>query len=110
MGRIDSADVFQDGKARWPSGFVLRVQPDGAWELLSEEYRKPTRTLANGAAKIDRGQWHHVELSFNGKKITARLDDTILVEVEDGSHTAGMFAIGSDWNRIQFDNVQVLPK
>jgi hypothetical protein len=110
MGRIDSADVFQDGKARWPSGFVLLVKPDGVWELLSEEYRKPTRTLANGAAKIDRGQWHHVELSFNAKKITARLDDIMLVEVEDGSHTAGMFAIGSDWNRIQFDNVQVLPK
>jgi len=29
MGRIDSADVFQDANARWPSGYVLRLKLDG---------------------------------------------------------------------------------
>ena len=69
MGRIDSADVFQDGKARWPSGYVLRLKPDGAWELLSAEFKKPAVTLASGSARIDRSQWHRLELRFHGEQI-----------------------------------------
>ena len=110
MGRIDSADLFEDGKTRWPSGYVLRVKPDGSWELFSSVFKKPISTLASGTAKFDRKQWHHIELSFDGKKIAARLDDTILVVVEDESHKAGMFAVGSEWDHIQFDNLRVLPK
>ena len=47
MGRIDSSNVFTDDKARWPSGYVLRVHTDGTWELLSTEYKKPAVTLAS---------------------------------------------------------------
>lgn len=35
MGRIDSADVFQDGKAQWPSGYILSVATDHKWTLRS---------------------------------------------------------------------------
>ena len=110
MGHIDSADLFQDGKTRWPSGYVLRVKPDGAWELFSSVFKMPIKTLASGTAKMERKQWHHIELSFEGKKIAAHLDDAILVVVEDESHKAGMFALGSEWDHIQFDNLQVLPE
>ncbi|HEY6387118.1 MAG TPA: hypothetical protein VIX91_15690 [Candidatus Acidoferrum sp.] len=56
MGRIDSADVFQDGNALWPSGYILRVNPNGAWELLSAEFNKPTVTLTSGFVAIDHNQ------------------------------------------------------
>jgi hypothetical protein len=46
MGRIDSSDVFKDEKLRLPSGYGLRVKPDGAWNFFSDEYKKPTVTLA----------------------------------------------------------------
>jgi len=109
IGRIDSADVFQDGRAKWPSGYVLRLKPDGAWELISSKYKQPLVTLASGSAHVDRGQWHHLELRFSGKQIHALLDGTSLASVEDEAHTHGMIALATEWNRIQFDNLRVAP-
>ena len=109
MGRIDSADVFQDGNARLPSGYVLRLQPDGNWELLSAEFKKPTITLASGSARIDRGPWHRLELSFHGKQIAASVDGVSLAKVESSAHTHGMFALGTEWDHVQFDNLRVAP-
>ena len=109
MGRIDSSDVFRDGKARWPSGYVLRVKPDGGWELLSAQYKKPVVTLASGTAHIDRAKWHHLELRFKGKQIDATLDGAALASVEDDAHSHGMIALGTGWNLIQFDNLRVAP-
>lgn len=109
MGRIDSANVFRDGHARWPSGYVLRIQPDGAWELLSTEYRKPVITLASGAAKLDRAKWHRLTLGFHGKQIVAWFDGAQLATVNDATHAHGMFALGTGWGRTQFDNLKVAP-
>jgi hypothetical protein len=109
MGRIDSSDVFKDGSALWPSGYVLRLKPDGAWELLSAQYKQPAATLASGSVRIDRGQWHHLELRFHGKRIDASLDGEPLASVESDAHAHGMFALGTGWNRIQFDNLRVTP-
>jgi hypothetical protein len=109
MGRIDSSDVFRDGRAHWPSGYLLRVKPDGAWELLTAQYKQPTVTLASGAAKLDRGQWHRLELRFRSDQIEALLDGVSLAAVHDSTHAHGMFALGTAWNRIQFDNLRVTP-
>ena len=51
MGRIDSSDVFKDDKLRLPSGYGLRIKPDGGWELFSAEYKKPTVAIAIGSAR-----------------------------------------------------------
>jgi O-glycosyl hydrolase len=107
MGRIDSADNFQDDKALWPSGYILRVKPGGAWELLSESFNKPAVTLGSGSAKLDSSSWHHLELHFQGRQIVASLDGAQLTSVEDTSHTHGMIALGTEWDRIQFDNLRV---
>ncbi len=107
MGRIDSADVFQDGHLRWPSGYILRLRPDGSWDLLCAQYKKPLVTLASGMARINRGQWHHLELRFTARSIEAMLDGSPLASVEDGAHRNGMIALGTEWNRTQFDNLSV---
>jgi hypothetical protein len=109
MGRIDSSDVFRDGKARWPSGYVLRLKPDGGWELLSAQYKKPVAMLASGTVHIDRERWHRLELRFKGKTIDATLDGAALTSVEDDTHSHGMIALGTEWNLIQFDNLRVVP-
>jgi hypothetical protein len=108
-GRIDSADVFQDAKAHWPSGYMLLVHPDGAWQLISTQFKKQPVVLAKGTAAFDRDRWHHVELSFSGTNISASLDGAALMNVSDSTHTHGMFALGTEWDRIQFDNLQVAP-
>jgi len=109
MGRIDSADNFQDDKALWPSGYILRVKPNGAWDLLSESFNKPVVTLGSGSVKLDSCSWHHLELRFHGKQIVASLDGAQITSVEDSAHTHGMIALGTVWDRIQFDNLRVTP-
>ena len=109
MGRIDGSDVFRDAKARLPSGYMLRVKPDGTWELLSAQYNKPTITLASGSTAIDRSQWHRLELGFKGNQIAASLDGKLLATVENSAHSHGMFALGTEWDHVQFDNLNVTP-
>jgi galactosylceramidase len=109
MGRIDSADVFQDGKARWPSGYILRVQPDGAWQLFSAEFKKPVTSLASGSVPLDRNQWHHLEMRFRGNRILASLDGAALASVENSTHTHGMIALGTEWDHVQFDELSIKP-
>ena len=77
MARIDSADVFQDGKARWPSGYVLSVEPSGAWRLVSAAFKKPVVVLGTGTAHGDAAAWHHVELRVHGQQIEARMEDIL---------------------------------
>lgn len=107
IGRIDSADVFQDGKAQWPSGYVLSIQPDGEWQLASAEFKKAVSVLETGSTHIDPSAWHHAELRFRGKQIEARIDGQVLTSVEDSAHGHGMFGLGTTWDHTQFDNLTV---
>jgi hypothetical protein len=107
LGRIDSADVFQDAASHWPSGYVLRLKPDGNWDLLSVEFKKPPTSLASGVASIDRNQWHRMEMRFNGNKIAVFLDGAPLASVESSAHSHGMIGLGTEWDHVQFDNLRV---
>ncbi len=107
MGRIDSSDVFQDEKAHWPSGYILRVRPDGEWVLLSAAFKQPVATFASGTVALDRKQWHRLMLTFRGTTVVATLDGHTLASVESTAHTHGMIGLGSEWNHVQFDNLSV---
>lgn len=106
-GRIDSADVFADKNARWPSAYVFELKRDGGWMLLNCQYKHAPQILASGATRMDAKAWHRVELVFHGKSITANLDGKALATVQDGTHMAGMIAIGTDWGTAKFDNLAV---
>ena len=107
MGRIDSSDWFQDGKARWPSGYVFTVQDDGGWQLNSSKYKVPTAKLASGKAPFSLYTWHHLALRFKGISIQALIDSTTVASVTDATHKAGMAGVGSGWNRVQFDSFKL---
>ena len=107
IGRIDSADVFRDDKAHYPSGYVLQVNASGGWKLLSCDYKKPDRLLAQSTADFTPAKWHHLQLGFKGKQITASIDGHDAARVEDADHSHGMFGIGTGWNHAQFDNLSV---
>ncbi len=106
MGRIDSADVFKDDKALFPSGYVLQVGKDGTWRLLSAAYKVPVRVLASGSLPTRSG-WHRLALRFHADQITALIDGNQIARVRDSAHKSGMFALGTDWGRAQFDNLRV---
>jgi hypothetical protein len=110
MGRIDSADVFKDGKALWPSGYVLSIDPSGKWTLSSSTFKSLNHELASGSVNLPAGLWHHAELSFKADRISVSLDGKLLFTASDSSHSHGMFAIGTGWNRAQFDNLSITPQ
>ncbi len=107
MGRIDTADVFQDQKAPYPSGYILRVQNDGSWELLNTKYKVPTVKLVAGRVPFVLKNWHQLKLSFKGAHIEAFIDGKKLASLEDSTHLKGMTGIGSGWNLAEFDNFSV---
>ena len=107
LGRIDSADVFADSKAKLPSGYVFQITSGGTWSLVSAAYKKPTRTLAQGNIQAKGNRWYNLELVFHGDRISAALDGKVLTSIQDTDHTHGMFGVGTGWNHAQFDNVSV---
>ena len=107
LGRIDSANVFADQKALWPSGYVLSINSDGHWSLTSYTYKKPSVALGAGESKLRAGAWHRVLLRFAGDQVTAELDGVAIASVQDASHKQGMVGIGTEWNHAQFDNLSV---
>ncbi len=110
MGRIDSSDVFADDNALLPSAYVLRVKPNGSWDLISTEFKKPTVSLASGTMEIDTGKWHRISLRFHGSRIDAFLDEQLLASVNNATHTHGMIALGTGWDHTQFDNLKITPE
>ncbi|HLH02979.1 MAG TPA: family 16 glycoside hydrolase [Bryobacteraceae bacterium] len=109
MGRIESADVFEDGHARWPSGYVLELDHDGGWQLFSAKFKQAPQTLASGRLGHSAAGWHTVRLTFRGTTISAALDGQQLAKIEDKNHAHGMIAFGCDWGRAQFDNLSIEP-
>jgi hypothetical protein len=107
IGRIDSADVFTDDKAVWPSGYVLTFDADGKWNMASYAYNKPAVALGSGVSGVRSGSWHRVVLGFRGDLISATVDGRPLISVHDASHKQGMVGIGGGWNRVQFDDLAV---
>ncbi len=105
FGRIDSANVFADGKALYPSGYGLLLKSSGDWRLLSTAYRREEIVLASGAVKIAPGAWAHLELTFADASISASIDGHRIAAVSDSAHSHGMFSIGSNWTEVQFDNL-----
>ena len=106
-GRIDSADWFQDDKARWVSGYVLSVQQDGAWELSSTKFKAPPSKLASGKVPVQPKTWHHLALAFKGTSIQVSIDGASVGNVTDSIHSKGMAGIGTGWNTAQFDNFAI---
>jgi hypothetical protein len=107
MGRIDSGDVFQDKDTIYPNGYILSVQADGTWKLVSAAFKKPSAVLASGAILLSPGTWHHFALTFKANRISALLDGAALATVQDDAHAHGMFALGTGWNQAQFDNLAI---
>lgn len=107
MGRIDSGNIFSDATARWPSGYILTLTPDGEWTLVSTKHKVPVHTLASGTVKLSGQKWHRIDLAFHKNQITATVDKHQLTTVTDDSHPRGMIGIGTGWNRAQFDNLSV---
>lgn len=109
MGRIESANVFEQSAAQYPAGYILRIAADGHWELLATSYNNPTRHLRSGDLGDLFGRWHSVSLGFRGPHITVSVDHAVQAVVTDQEHPAGMMALGASWSKAEFDDLTVSP-
>jgi O-glycosyl hydrolase len=109
MGRIESADVFQESSALNPAGYVFAVSADGNWQVSSTAFKKTDKVLASGNVGDLSNSWHHLRLAFRESRISADLDDKHLADLQDTDHTAGMIAIGSSWSKVAFSKLSVAP-
>ncbi|GAB2730990.1 RICIN domain-containing protein [Kitasatospora kifunensis] len=93
------------------NAYNLRVGDDGSWTILKDGQGWTFTTLASGTvAPLGLNTWHHVELSFQGDTITARLDGTTLGTVTDDSYGAGQIALGTGgYYNAQFSNLTITP-
>lgn len=107
FGRIDSANVFADPKAIYPSGYGLILKSNGEWRLISTAYKKDEIVLASGDISEVPGQWHHLQMNFDHASIAVTIDHHRVAQVADSSHDHGMFSLGSNWTQVQFDNLTV---
>lgn len=107
IGRVDSADVFREQKAVWPSGYVFSLDASGHWRIVSSKYKTQPQTIASGTVRLDRNRWHRMELKFKATQIRAMLDRKELARISDATHSHGMFGVGTAWNTAQFDNLSV---
>jgi len=107
LGRIDSADWFQDGKTRWPSGYALSVQQDGKWELDSSKFKTPLAKLASGTIPFSLKSWHLLALAFRGSTMEASIDGARVASLSDDTHKKGMAGVGTGWNTAQFADFAV---
>lgn len=106
QGRIDSADIFKDNSAAYPSGYVLNLAAGGAWTLLSAQFKHAPTVLAQGSLRTASG-WHRLSLGFRGATITCAVDGETVSTVQDTTHAAGMVGFGSNWTKVQFDNFAI---
>jgi hypothetical protein len=48
-----------------------------------------------------------LQLEFRSSRIVASVDGRQLASVEDSTHARGMIALGTQWDRVQFDDLRV---
>ncbi len=67
-------------------------QTDGAWELLSAEFKKPVVTLASGSTALDSRQWHRIELNFRRQQIAASIDGKPISIIKNSAYARNVCA------------------
>lgn len=101
-----------------PEGYALTVDNDGGWGVSSTSNSsdntgfnlsspKATRINAGYVAGWKPKTWHHLKMVFRGSAISAFIDGTpLMTNYVDLSmaHSNGMVALGTAWNKAQFDN------
>lgn len=114
MGRIDRYSKpeggDQGGYGTGETGYHLQVSDTGAWTVYREGTNGEQNDLATGQLEEEFGvgQWHTLELEFEGDRITAMVDGVEIATVTDTWHNTGLVGLrNSMWQNAQFDNVRV---
>lgn len=85
-------------------GYSLVFNHNGVWHLRIGE-----QVLAKGLSRLRAREWHTLELTFVGQRVTAFIDGRQVAEVTDNSSTHGSVGLMCNWPSVQFDNLEIAP-
>jgi len=97
------------GILKIPDGYSLSVDNDGGWVLnnSSDKGATVTRVRAGALASWQPETWHNLKLAFHGSSFSIFIDGKPVMTnyLDSGkTHGHGMVALGTEWNKAQFDN------
>lgn len=93
------------------TGYHLHVSTQGGWRIYKQDAKGIDTTLTQGVLSFDKRQWHRIELTMDGEKITPYIDGKALKSVTDSSYRMGQVSIAFNaWNKGQLDNFSVTPE
>ena len=92
FGRVVADDKF----------YELKVADSGDWELLAAKTK-----LKGGKVPFNAKDWHKLELAFREETVTAAIDGSQVVRINDKSFNHGNCGIGSGWHGAQFSNITI---
>ena len=82
--------------------YQLKLQSSGKWDLMAG-----TKRMASGLIALPKDSWYSLQLDAKGDKIAAEINGQTVAEIIDSTYTHGMIGLGSSFNRVDFDNVEV---
>ena len=85
-----------------PEAYLLKLQSSGKWELLAG-----AKKLASGLVVLPEKSWHSVQIDAKGINIKAHIDGEVVADITDSTYTHGMVGLGSSFNLVDFDNLEV---
>jgi hypothetical protein len=92
-----------------PDGYSLNVGSDGGWLVRNSHDMgaEVTRIKSGYVAGWQPKTWHHLKMAFRDSTISVWIDGTpVMTNYVDSAktHAHGMVALGTEWNKVQFDN------
>jgi hypothetical protein len=85
-----------------PEAYHLKLQSSGQWELMAG-----ARKIATGVVLLTENRWNAIQLDTKGNKIRAFINGQVVADTTDSTYSHGMVGLGSSFNVVDFDNVEV---
>ena len=82
--------------------YQLKLQSSGKWELTAG-----AKKLTSGFIPLPENSWHSIKLDAKGDKIRAIINGQLVSELADSTYSHGMIGMGSSFNLVDFDNLEV---
>jgi O-glycosyl hydrolase len=103
IGRFSNQVIY----AKHFDGYEFDLSGDGRWQLVLNAVAT-SKVLASGAISGDLlNNWHVLELSLRGSRITALIDGQNVASVTNSAYSAGLTGIESSWTPVQFGSLTV---
>jgi galactosylceramidase len=105
MGRVNSTG---DGYGTTPNGYYMTLTPTGAWTFNKVSFGGGATAISTGQATLAAGDWHNIQLVFQGTSIKGLVDATQVFSVTDATYGTGSVGLVTlAGTTAQFDNLIV---